>query len=118
MSEIGLSYNSKNLGSCVVLELSGEIRGQNLGFLREEVKNIAQTGKAYIIFDLFNVTFVDSMGLGFFVRVLDQVRSNGGGMAICRVDFTLERILSLIRLPIVETLEEAIERLENGGERS
>ena len=71
-----------------------------------------------IIFDLFNVTFVDSMGLGFLVRVLDQVRSGGGGMAICRVDYTLERILSLIRLPIVETLEEAIEQLERGGERS
>jgi len=117
-SENELIYQPRKVDSCIVLELSGAICGQNLSALREEVKSLAETGNAYIIFDLFDVTFVDSAGLGFLIRSLDQIRSNGGNLAICRVDYTLQKILSLIRLPIEESVEEAIVRLKGEGERS
>jgi len=114
----GLTYTRKSLGSCIVLELSGAFCGRNLAALREEVKSLAETQNAYIIFDLFDVTLVDSAGLGFFIRSLDQIRSSGGNLAICRVEYTLQKILSLIRLPMEDSVEEAVVRLEREGEHS
>ncbi|MBT3785725.1 STAS domain-containing protein [bacterium] len=117
MTEADLfKYNLQRLDSCFVLELSGVFYGRNLQALKEEVKSLAQCPKAYIIFDLFDVTLMDSAGLGFLVRTLDMIRSKGGNMSVCRVDHELEKIFSLIRLPIADSIDAAVEQIRGEGE--
>ena len=112
------TYKLQRLDSCFVLELSGAFYGRNLQALQEEVKSLADCPKAYIIFDLFDVTLMDSAGLGFLVRTLNAVRSGGGNLIVCRTDYELEKIFSLIRLPIAENVDAAVEQIRGEGEQS
>ena len=95
-----------------LVRLGGFLSFEELEPLKVEIKKLALEEKKYIIFDLSDLSEIDSAGLGFFIRSVATVNSWGGRMALCNVEANLERIFRFIRLPITETFEEALEKVK------
>jgi anti-anti-sigma factor len=85
-------------GPWTVIGLNGELDGEAspsvyLRFQRELVH-----GRNHVLFDLSQVGFVDSKGLGMLVRCFKDARSRGGDVGLQRVPAPIERVLEFTRL--------------------
>lgn len=66
--------------------------------LREVVAQSVQQGRANIVVDLSDTTFVDSSGLGALVAGLKSARQGGGTLRIARPTSQVEMVLRLTNL--------------------
>ena len=69
--------------------------------------------RARLVFDLSNLKFVDSSGLGAILSCLRQVNSQGGDLKLCGVTRPVRALLELVRMhkvfDICNTAEEAVQ---------
>ncbi len=80
--------------------------------IRGDVDSHLKDGHNRLIFDMQEVSFVDSSGLAVFVNALKGARAAGGDIAILGPTAPVRSILELTRLhrimSIVESREEAV----------
>ena len=58
-----------------MLEINGEITGENVGKITKKLENLRKADSEKIVVDLSKTTFIDSHGLGAFVylwRLLEE----------------------------------------------
>ena len=81
--------------------------------VREEIDGFLKRGRNRLIFDMHEVSFVDSSGLAVFVNALKGARAAGGDIAILSPTKPVRSILELTRLhrilAIVDSQEAAVE---------
>lgn len=80
--------------------------------IRVDVDSFLKEGRTRFIFDMQEVSFVDSSGLAVFVNALKGARAAGGDIAILGPTAPVRSILELTRLhrimSIVDSREEAV----------
>lgn len=82
-----------------VVPLNGEINMQNAMNLRNWiVENLLKKGKVKIVFDLSNVTSIDSFGLGTFVSLHKSSLTSKGGIAFVNSNENVKKLLSMTAL--------------------
>jgi len=78
---------------------------------RESVKQLVEAGSSHLVVDLYEVSFVDSSGLGSIVGGLKAARNAGGDLRIARANQQVLLVLDLTSLNRVlepyATVEEA-----------
>ncbi len=57
---------------------------------------LAQAGK--VVFDLGDLEFVDSSGLGSFLTCLRQLNATGGDLKLCRMRKPVRTLFELVRM--------------------
>jgi anti-sigma B factor antagonist len=65
----------KKFRSTPVLEINGDITGENVGKITKKLENLRKAESEKIVVDLSKTTFIDSHGLGAFVylwRLLEE----------------------------------------------
>ncbi|MDQ1474293.1 MAG: anti-sigma factor antagonist [Bryobacterales bacterium] len=76
-----------------------------------EVASLLTSG-AHVIFDLRNLKFVDSSGLGAMLSSLRQINSLGGDLKLCAMNKPVRALIELVRMhrvfEIFNTREEAL----------
>lgn len=100
-----------------VVKLSGKIlMGSGDVAMKNVINELISEGKTKIILDLQHAKVMDSTGMGEMVSSYSRFADTGGQMKICNVP---ARILELLQvtslvdvLPIVQSLEEALESLK------
>lgn len=74
---------------------------------------LEETEAKYLVFDLTEVTFIDSSGLGMILGRYRKVSCMGGRAALCGIRPKLSRMLEVSGLktlmPVYQTRQEAIE---------
>ena len=107
-----LSITRADHGDRTVVRLGGEIDVYTAPFVREKLDEQIHAGRADLVVDLSDVTFLDSTGLGVLVGGLKRVRAHEGSL---RLVCSQERILKIFRItgltkvfPIHATLDEAL----------
>jgi anti-sigma B factor antagonist len=84
------------------LQPEGEIDVATVGPLREQwLKTIAEHEPDTVVFDLSQVTFLDSMGLGLILGVHRRQRLRGGSVAIINASPIIVKMLQITGLHLV-----------------
>lgn len=96
------------------IRLEGELDANNVSALAELFESGAAQGKNRFIFDLSRLEYIDSSGLGAFVKRLKAARLGGGDLKIAAPAEDVKKVFELTRLDRVfdirETIEEAREQ--------
>jgi len=91
--------NFREEGDWVIISLEGELDMSNANeFKNELIDEFVSKGKVTIALDLSNLEYIDSSGLGVVVSVHKRCKLNGGRLAICGMNDTLNRLFKLTSL--------------------
>lgn len=94
--------------------LKGELDADNVEELNRFFLEGEGAGEFRIVLDLSELDYVDSSGLGSFVRLMKEARGKGGDVRLVGPTNEVKKVLELTRLNRVfdvrETVGEAIER--------
>lgn len=102
-----------------VIRMSGYLDGFNVGFFSKRVEKVIDRGFLFLSFDLANVTYISSRGIGAFTSFLKALKSRGGTVHLHAVRpkvLEVFRILGFLEyFNIGKTREEAARAFRNGG---
>lgn len=102
----------------IVANISGDLFGDldGIPFMKELVRLI-ENKHIKAIFDLSELKFIDSAGMGLLITSLTKLRNKGGELILLKPADQLKRLLVMTKLEaiftIVENKEEAISILNN-----
>jgi anti-sigma B factor antagonist len=106
------TIKQETVGDAVVLRISGQMREMGADALREELDQLVAAGHFKLIFDLGEVNFVSSTGLGQMMRAYRQAVSNGGYLRVVNPQPLVEEVFRFTKLHtligIFPTVEEAL----------
>jgi anti-sigma B factor antagonist len=96
----------------VVVHISGQMREMGADALREELDQLIEGGQFKLIFDLGDVSFVSSTGLGQMMRAYRQAVGNGGYLRVVNPQPLVEEVFRFTKLHtligIFPTVQEAL----------
>jgi anti-sigma B factor antagonist len=82
-----------------VIYLSGNLLGENAnGPVLEFLKAQVDAGNKKVLFNLTDLKFINSTGLGMLMTALARVRNAGGEMYLCNVPDMMTKILKMMKL--------------------
>jgi anti-sigma B factor antagonist len=102
-------------GAVTVLDLSGRITmGEDGNLLKDKLQSLLHQGKKNILFNLGQVSYVDSAGLGAIVSAYTTVTREGGTLKLANVTKKLQDLLSITKLlTVFETFDSEDEALRS-----
>lgn len=94
-------------GAVTVLDLSGKITlGEDSNLLKDKLQSLLHQNKKNILFNLAQVSYVDSAGLGAIVSAYTTVTREGGTLKLANVTKKLQDLLSITKLlTVFETFD-------------
>ncbi len=106
---MSMSYKVRQIGDITVLDLSGRISlGEALAFgadsralLHEVVRDRLASGSRKILFNLRDVSYIDSSGLGQMVGCYTTVCSLGGELRVCEPSPRVKDLLNMTKMASV-----------------
>ena len=88
----------KNRGTLTV-RLSGELDQRCAGQLRKELDELTiDPHIKHLVFDLNDLSFMDSSGIGLMIGRYKQMRRRGGTVAVRRADAQVDKIFRMAGL--------------------
>jgi anti-sigma B factor antagonist len=105
----------RDSGAVTVLDLSGRITmGEDGNLLKDKLQSLLHQGKKNILFNLAQVSYVDSAGLGAIVSAYTTVTREGGSLKLANVTKKLQDLLSITKLlTVFETFDSEDEALRS-----
>lgn len=99
-----------------VIYLSGNLLGENAnGPVLDYVKEQLDGGVKKVLFNLSDLKYINSTGLGMLMTALAKVKNAGGDMYLCNVPDLMTKILKMMKLDsafsISASEEEAVKNL-------
>jgi anti-anti-sigma factor len=108
----GATIEQEQKGDVVVLHMSGQMREMGADALREELDELLEEGNYKLIFDLGDISFISSVGLGQLMRAFRAATSNDGYVRIVNPQPLVEEVFRFTKLHtligIFDTVEEAM----------
>jgi anti-sigma B factor antagonist len=107
----------EKLGEVTIVRLPGEqLDASNAKDFKRDVASVL-SGTSKVVFDLSQLHFVDSSGLGAMLSCLRQVNSAGGELKLCGLSKPVRALFELVRMhrifDICDTRDDAIRVLQN-----
>lgn len=84
-----------------VIKPSGKIDWENARLLDKEIQQLTEEGFSHIVFNLDEVTFICSGGIGALVYNLNKVRKMGGAIYIISSNHYINYIFETLKFDIV-----------------
>ena len=108
----GATIETEMQGDVVVLRMSGQMREIGADSLREELDAVLEKGHYKLVFELSDIVFISSVGLGQMMRAYRAATSNDGYVRIVNPQPLVEEVFRFTKLHtligIFPTVEEAI----------
>lgn len=80
----------------LLIRLKGELDQSNVEGLRNRINEVTKKYQIkYLVFNLENLQFMDSSGIGFIIGRYGEIRRIGGKVAICAMNETIYKIFKL-----------------------
>jgi anti-anti-sigma factor len=97
-----------------IIKFNGDLIAGTVTSIKDEIQQIYQSEeKPKIIFDLSDVNFMDSSGIGFLVSILKDLNKKDSKLKLANLNTTLTNTLKQVQLfsffEVYESLDEAIE---------
>jgi anti-sigma B factor antagonist len=106
-----MKFETEPLGEVLLVRLPGAtLDASNSSEFKRDIAPLLQSNRK-IVFDLGQLTFVDSSGLGSILSCLRQLNGMQGDLKLCRMQKTVRVLFELVRMhrvfDILDTPEEA-----------
>jgi len=89
----------RDVGDIAVVDFSGKITlGEGSAVLRKTIRDLIDQGRRKILFDLSDVDYIDSSGIGEMVAAYTAVRSANGELKLLHLTRRVHDILQITRL--------------------
>jgi anti-anti-sigma factor len=110
-----IHMNKSQLKGITVLEMKGSIHsGPDCRQLEQQIESLIKTNENRVIFDLTNVTHVDSSAIGSIVRCLTRLKSCNGMLRLAGATGMIEHSFKLTQLhKVLEMYPTAAAAAEN-----
>ena len=77
------------------------VGGPETDELVSAAKRLAATGKLALLIDLDDVTYINSLGLGAFTRMIAVASQAGGAVKICNIKGRVRELFDVVRFNIL-----------------
>jgi anti-sigma B factor antagonist len=95
----------------VVMLAGTQLDASSTGEFKRDIMPVLEK-HAQVIFDLSQLGFIDSSGLGAFLSCLRHLQARGGDLKLCNMSKSVRGLFELVRMHrlfhIFETQEEAV----------
>ncbi|HEV2200629.1 MAG TPA: STAS domain-containing protein [Bryobacteraceae bacterium] len=98
---MGSEITEREREGIVILGLKGRLTAGESNPVREKITELVAAGKVNVIFDLANVEYIDSTGLGGLVISYTQIKKAGGALKLMNLNRRNVELLALTRLHTV-----------------
>ncbi len=95
--------------SVIVARLEGELDAENVAVLSEFFETGPGSDYVQFVFDLSGLEYIDSSGLGAFVKRMKEARKKGGDVKFVAPSEDVRKVLELTRLDRVFDIRESSE---------
>jgi anti-sigma B factor antagonist len=96
-----LELSISEINNFKIIKISGKVDWENARMLDKEIQQIIDGGCSRIAFNLDEVTFICSGGIGALVYNLNKVKKMGGAMYIISANEYVNYILETLKFDIV-----------------
>jgi anti-sigma B factor antagonist len=104
---MSLKINTREVAHVTILDIEGRIvLGDEVGQLRDAVRNLLANGTKKIILNLAGVDYIDSTGVGELVGSFTTVRNAGGELKLLNLTQKVQDILYVTKLYTVFDIKE------------
>ena len=94
-----MEINKEVKDGVAVIYLSGNLLGENAnGPVLEYLKEQIESGTKKVVFNLTDLKFINSTGLGMLMTAMARVKNAGGEMYLCNVPEIMTKILKMMKL--------------------
>jgi anti-sigma B factor antagonist len=101
-SNMSLKIDHRKSGSVAVVDLSGKIiLGDSADKLLNTAKELVRQGERNLLFNMMEVPYVDSAGLGVFVKCHHAATENNGRFMLVNVSGRIRDLLRITKLHTV-----------------
>lgn len=104
---MSLTIDFEQKGKVLLVRLKGELDHHSAEQLREQVEERLESGKVkHLVFNLKQLSFMDSSGIGVLLGRYKQVRAIDGEMIVCAITPPVKRLFEMSGLFKIIRLEE------------
>ena len=103
-------------GDAVIIRITGHIDESAADALNTELDEVLEAGYKRIIFELSDVTFMGSSGLGQIMRAYREVRNSEGYVRVVNPQPLIEDLFDLTKLNKIMTIHPSVENALAGGD--
>lgn len=97
-----LEFVQREKEGVVILDMTGRlVAGDSMSSLRDKVAGLLDEGKAKIVFNLKDVDYIDSSGLGSMVICYTSAKKKGGALKLLNLNRRNVELLVLTKLTTV-----------------
>jgi len=102
--------STRQVGGVTIVDISGRIvLGEESAALRELVCDLLSKGHKNILFNLGDVNYIDSAGLGNLVGAFTRVRKQGGELKLLNLTKKVHDLMQITRLyTVFHTLDDEV----------
>ncbi len=92
----------KALGDVTLLDIRGRVTlGPETEALRSKVRDLLEAGRRWLLLDLGEVSYIDSVGLSTLVASFTSARTRGGDVKLLHLPRGVHQLLQITRLSTV-----------------
>jgi anti-sigma B factor antagonist len=96
---MNMTTSIRQVGGGTVVDINGRIvLGEESAALRDLVCDLLSKGQKQILFNLGDVNYIDSAGLGYLVSAFSSVRKQGGELKLLNLTSKVHDVLQITRL--------------------
>ena len=94
-----MTTNTRQVGGVTIVDIHGRIVfGEESPTLRDLVYDLLRKGHKQILFNLADVNYIDSSGLGHLVSAFTSVRKQQGGLKLLNLNNKVHDLMQITRL--------------------
>jgi anti-sigma B factor antagonist len=96
---MNMTTSTRQVGGVTIVDINGRIvLGEESAALRDLVGDLLSKGQKQILFNLGDVNYIDSAGLGYLVSAFSSVRKQGGELKLLNLTSKVHDVLQITRL--------------------
>ena len=89
----------RQVGSATILDIRGRIvLGEETATLRVMLNDLLSKGHDKVLFNLGEVDYIDTAGLGFLISALAGVRKQGGELKLLKLTKKIQDVMQITKL--------------------
>jgi anti-sigma B factor antagonist len=119
MAEFNAS--TKYLEEISIINIKGFLDAHTAPVLEEQLQNLIDDERFFIIVNFKELTYISSAGLGVFMAFIEKIRDNGGDIKLCCMNEKVFNIFDLLGFPLLyeifKTEEEAVKKFKETHNR-
>lgn len=90
---------SETKNGVLVISLDGNLLGEHVNTpVMELIKASIEAGNRKVLFNLSDMKFINSTGLGMLLTAVSKTRNAGGELALCNVPEQMKKLLQITKL--------------------